>query len=235
MAVLSRLFRQLFLSALQKSFDTGELQFFSSLEPLRDPVAFQRYLNKVRRINWVVYAGPPFGSAEQVVHYVGRYTHRVAISNSRIVDIEDGRVRFRWKDYRHGSQQKVMTLDAGEFIRRFLIHILPEGFKRIRYYGFLGNRYRKQKLARCRELLGMISPALIRSRKSHPIAPRRLSTALPLACVNVHPVIKAEWYASRSCSQVRSAPLVHRTLLDARPRSNRHLPFRNSFGRRGSR
>jgi len=156
-AVLSRLFRRLFLSALQKSFDTGELQFFSSLEPLRDPTAFQRYLNEVRRINWVVYAKPPFGSAEQVVHYVGRYTHRVAISNSRIVDIEDGRVRFRWKDYRHGSQQKVMTLDAGEFIRRFLIHILPEGFKRIRYYGFLGNRYRKQKLARCRELLGMIS------------------------------------------------------------------------------
>ncbi|WFU42138.1 IS91 family transposase [Bradyrhizobium sp. CB82] len=156
-AVLSRLFRRLFLSALQKSFDTGELQFFSSLQPLRDPAGFQRYLNVVRRINWVIYAKPPFGSAEQVVHYVGRYTHRVAISNSRVIDIEDGKVRFRWKDYRHGSQQKVMTLDAGEFIRRFLIHVLPEGFKRIRYYGFLGNRYRKQKLARCRELLGMIS------------------------------------------------------------------------------
>ncbi|MGY3238534.1 hypothetical protein ACVWZ4_000833 [Bradyrhizobium sp. USDA 4472] len=157
MAVLSRLFRRLFLNALQKSFDTGELQFFSSLEALRDPAALRRYLNEVRRINWVVYAKPPFGSAEQVVHYVGRYTHRVAISNSRIVDIEVGKVRFRYKDYRRGSQQKVMTLDAGEFIRRFLIHILPEGFKRIRYYGFLGNRYRKQKLARCRELLGMIS------------------------------------------------------------------------------
>lgn len=105
----------------------------------------------------LVYAKPPFGSAEQVVHYVGRYTHRVAISNSRVIDIEDGKVRFRWQDYRQGSKQKVMTLDVGEFIRRFLIHVLPEGFKRIRYYGFLGNRYRKQKLARCRELLGMIS------------------------------------------------------------------------------
>lgn len=120
MVVLSRLFRRLFFIALQKSFDTGELQFFSSLEPLRDPAAFQRYLNDVRRINWVIYPKPPFGSAEQVVHYVGRYTHRVAISNSRVIDIEDGKVRFRWKDYRHGSQQKVMTLDAGEFIRRFL-------------------------------------------------------------------------------------------------------------------
>jgi hypothetical protein len=156
-AVLSRLFRRLFLNALQKAFDAGKLQFFSSLEELRDPASFRHYLNTVRSINWVVYAKPPFGGAEQVVHYVGRYTHRVAISNSRIIDIDDGKVRFRWKDYRHGSQQKVMTLDAGEFIRRFLIHILPEGFKRIRYYGFLGNRYRKQKLARCRELLRMTS------------------------------------------------------------------------------
>ena len=103
----------------------------------------------------MVYAKPPFAGAEQVLEYVGRYTHRVAIANNRIVDIEDGKVRFRWKDYRNESRQKVMTLDAGEFIRRFLVHVLPEGFQRIRYYGFMGNRYRKQKLALCRELLGM--------------------------------------------------------------------------------
>jgi hypothetical protein len=155
-AVLSRLFRRLFLEALQKAFTAGELQFFSSLEALHDPVAFRRYLDRVRQINWVVYAKPPFAGAEQVLDYVGRYTHRVAIANNRIIDIKGGKVRFRWKDYRDGNRQKVMTLDAGEFIRRFLVHVLPEGFKRIRYYGFLGNCHRKQKLARCRELLGMV-------------------------------------------------------------------------------
>jgi Putative transposase len=154
-AVLSRLFRRLFLEGLQKAFDAGELRFFSSLERLHDPIAFRRYLDPARQVNWVVYAKPPFAGAEQVLEYVGRYTHRVAIANNRIVDIEDGKVRFRWKDYRNENRQKVMTLDAGEFIRRFLVHVLPEGFQRIRYYGFLGNRYRKQKLARCRELLGM--------------------------------------------------------------------------------
>jgi hypothetical protein len=97
----------------------------------------------------------PFAGPEQVLEYVGRYTHRVAISNNRILDIEDGKVRFQWKDYRRGGQQKPMTLDADEFIRRFLIHVLPSGFQRIRYYGLLGNRYRRDKLARCRELIGM--------------------------------------------------------------------------------
>jgi hypothetical protein len=106
----------------------------------------------------VVYAKPPFAGPEQVLEYVGRYTHRVAISNNRLLDIDDGTVRFRWKDYRDGDRQKVMTVSADEFIRRFLLHVLPEGFHRIRYYGFLGNRHRTQKLARCRELLRM--PAL---------------------------------------------------------------------------
>jgi hypothetical protein len=103
----------------------------------------------------VVYAKRPFAGPEQVLEYVGRYTHRVAISNNRILDIEDGKVRFQWKDYRRGGQQKPMTVNADEFIRRFLVHVLPSGFLRIRYYGLLGNRYRKDKLARCRELLGM--------------------------------------------------------------------------------
>lgn len=153
--VLSHLFRRLFLGYLQKAFDAGELQFFSTLQPLRERRAFLRYLAPVRQAQWVVYAKPPFAGPEQVLEYVGRYTHRVAISNNRLLDIADGTVRFRWKDYRDRNRQKAMTVSADEFIRRFLLHVLPEGFHRIRYYGFLGNHHRAQKLARCRELLGM--------------------------------------------------------------------------------
>ena len=154
--VLSHLFRRLFLGYLQKAFDAGELQFFSTLQPLRQRRAFLRYLAPVRQAQWVVYAKPPFAGPEQVLEYVGRYTHRVAISNNRLLDIADGTVRFRWKDYRDRNRQKAMTVSADEFIRRFLLHVLPEGFHRIRYYGFLGNRHRAQKLARCRGLLGML-------------------------------------------------------------------------------
>ena len=107
----------------------------------------------------VVYAKRPFAGPAQVLDYVGRYTHRVAISNNRLVSMDNGKVRFRWKDYRAGNRQKTMTLDGGEFIRRFLIHVLPDGFHRIRYYGFLGNCHRTRKLARCRELLRMAPAA----------------------------------------------------------------------------
>jgi len=153
--VLSRLFRRLFLKSLQKEFDSGKLKFFSSLEALQDRKSFLRYLAPARKAKWVVYAKPPFAGPQQVLDYVGRYTHRVALSNDRLLDMENGEVRFRWKDYRDNNRQKTMTLTADEFIRRFLLHVLPDGFQRIRYYGFLGNRYRKQKLARCRLLLGM--------------------------------------------------------------------------------
>ena len=154
--VLSRLFRRLFLKYLQEAFDAGKLRFFTALENLRDERQFIRYLAPLRKKKWVVYAKPPFAGPQQVLDYVGRYTHRVAISNNRLLDIEAGQVRFQWKDYRDNSQQKTMTLSAEEFIRRFLLHTLPEGFQRIRYYGFLGNRYRQEKLARCRQLLAMI-------------------------------------------------------------------------------
>jgi len=156
--VLARLFRRLFLEFLDKAFDAGNLAFFGTLEPLRDRRAFQRHLAPARKAEWVVYAKPPFAGPEQILAYVARYTHRVAISNDRLLGIGDGKVRFRWKDYRNGNRQKVMTLAADEFIRRFLLHVLPEGFQRIRYYGFLGNRYREQKLARCRQLLVMPQP-----------------------------------------------------------------------------
>jgi hypothetical protein len=151
--VLSHLFRRLFLESLQKAFDSGKLQFLGHLELLRDRLTFTRHLAALKDREWVVYAKRPFAGPQQVLDYVGRYTHRVAISNNRLLDIENHQVRFEWKDYRTGGQLKTMTLSADEFIRRFLLHVLPNGFQRIRYYGFLGNRYRQTKLDRCRHLL----------------------------------------------------------------------------------
>ena len=148
----------LFLRYLEKAFAAGELNFFSAHRHLHEPAAFRRYLAPVWNTEWVVYAKRPFAGPAQVLDYVGRYTHRVAISNNRLVSMDNGKVRFRWKDYRDGNRQKTMTLDANEFIRRFLIHVLPDGFHRIRYFGFLGNCHRARKLERCRELLGMASP-----------------------------------------------------------------------------
>jgi hypothetical protein len=156
--VLSRMFRGLFLHYLEKALAAGELRFFSAYQPLHEPAAFRRYLTPIYRTEWVVYAKRPFAGPTQVLDYVGRYTHRVAISNNRLLSMDDGKVRFRWKDYRDGNRQKTMTLDGGEFIRRFLIHVLPAGFHRIRYFGFLGNCQRARKLARCRELLRMAPP-----------------------------------------------------------------------------
>jgi Putative transposase/Transposase zinc-binding domain len=158
--VLSRLFRRLFLERLQKAFDGGELEFFNALAALRDPDAFAAHLAPARQAEWVVYAKPPFGGPQQVLEYLGRYTHRVAISNNRLIDLADGNVSFHWKDYRHDSRNKVMRLDGQEFIRRFLLHVLPPGFQRIRHYGLLGNRHRAAKLARCRELLAAPAPVL---------------------------------------------------------------------------
>jgi hypothetical protein len=156
--VLSRMFRGRFLHDLEQAFRAGELNFFSAHRHLHEPAAFLRYLAPVWNTEWVVYAKRPFAGPAQVLEYVGRYTHRVAISNNRLVSMDNGKVRFRWKDYRDGNRQKIMTLDANEFIRRFLIHVLPDGFHRIRYFGFLGNCHRARKLERCRELLGMASP-----------------------------------------------------------------------------
>jgi hypothetical protein len=151
--VLSHLFRRLLLDALEKAYAAGQLQFFGPLEPLRDPPAFARYLAPLRKRKWVVYAKAPFGGPPHVLEYLGRYTHRVAISNRRLLALEEGQVSFAWKDYRDGQEQKVMTVSAEEFIRRFLQHALPPGFQRIRYYGFLANCHRAEKLDLCRRLL----------------------------------------------------------------------------------
>ncbi len=156
--VLSRLFRRLFLQSLQQAFDAGRLRLTDALEPLDDPAAFREYLASTRVLEWVVYAKRPFAGPRQVLDYVGRYTHRVAISNNRLVDLTDDQVRFRWKDYRRESQVKTMTVAATEFMRRFLLHVLPLGFQRIRYYGLFGNRHRTEKLATCRAVLGMAAP-----------------------------------------------------------------------------
>jgi hypothetical protein len=157
--VLSRLYRRLFLSHLQAAFDAGQLAFHGRLARLADPAAFAACLRPLRTVPWVVYAKRPFGGPQQVLAYLGRYTHRVAIANSRLVGLDEGRVSFLWRDYRHPEKRKVMTLDADEFIRRFLLHVLPDGFHRIRHYGFLANGHRAAKLAQCRALLGGPEPA----------------------------------------------------------------------------
>jgi hypothetical protein len=165
--VLSRLFRRLFLESMEKAFNSGKLQFFAALEFLRDPHAFAERIAQAKETDWVVYTKRPFAGPQQVLDYVGRYTHRVAISNNRLIDIDNGRVKFHWKDYRDNSQIKVMDLEADEFIRRFLLHVLPEGFQRIRYYGFLANRDRRNKLALCRQLLGMQTSSQTTSIKDY--------------------------------------------------------------------
>ena len=164
--VLSRLFRRLFLTELRDAFDSKKLQFFCALAGLQDADAFANYLAPVARSEWIVYSKPPFGGPERVLEYLGRYTHRVAISNSRLVEFAHGQVAFKWKDYRHESQQKVMRLQADEFARRFLLHVLPSGFQRIRSYGFLANCTRKAKLERCRQLLDV--PASMPSQAVEP-------------------------------------------------------------------
>jgi hypothetical protein len=156
--VLSRLFRRLFLEQLKRAYDLGQLRFLGDIAGLADPAVFNRIVKITRRVNWVVYAKPPFAGPRQVLAYLGRYTHRIAISNSRLVNIDGDRVAFRWKDYRADGKQKVMTLDAQEFIRRFLLHTVPDGFHRIRHYGLLANGHRQQKLDLCRSLLDVPPP-----------------------------------------------------------------------------
>ena len=152
--VLSRVFRGKFIERLKAAFGRGELQFHGNLEPLATSADMERLLNESVRNEWVVYAKPPFGGPGQVLKYLARYTHRVAISNGRLLGLADGKVTFRWKDYAHGDRKGTMTLEATEFIRRFLTHVMPAGFVRIRYYGFMANRRRAENLARCRLLLG---------------------------------------------------------------------------------
>ena len=152
--VMRDLFKKKFLAYLEEAYDSGQLSFPGEIGYLADPYAFRRLQNKLYHKKWVVYCKPPFNGAKGALQYLGRYTHRVAISNDRILKLEDGRVSFRWRDYADGDKNKVMTLEAGEFIRRFLLHILPPRFVKIRHYGILTNRHRKYFISLARFLLG---------------------------------------------------------------------------------
>ncbi|MGO9399947.1 MAG: IS91 family transposase [Xanthobacteraceae bacterium] len=155
--VLSRLFRRLFLEGLTAAFEAGELQFFADLVHLKRESAFAATVAPLRAAEWVVYAKRTFAGSEQLLAYLARYTHRVAITNSRLLDIDETHVSFRWKKYLHGGEHKskVMRIEIAEFMRRFLLHVLPNGFHRIRHYGLLANGHRAAKLALCRNLLAV--------------------------------------------------------------------------------
>jgi hypothetical protein len=151
--VLRRVFRGKFVAGLKDAFHQGKLVFPGSLRPLAAEKAFAAFLRPLFRKEWVVYSKRPFGGPEYVLHYLARYTHRVAISNHRLLSVADGNVTFRWKDYAHGSKQRKMTIAAEEFLRRFMLHVLPRRFVRIRFSGFLANRRRRQLLPLCQQLL----------------------------------------------------------------------------------
>ncbi len=157
--VLAEVFRGKFVDALRKAFAEGQLSFYGQLRSLSQPRAFSAFLRTLFRNKWVVYLKPPFGGPEQVLRYLGRYTHRVAISNHRLVSFADGQVTFRWRDSAHGNQQRLMSLSVDEFLRRFLLHLLPPRFVRIRYFGFLAHRRRAALLPLCRRLIARAQPS----------------------------------------------------------------------------
>jgi hypothetical protein len=152
-SVVRKLFRGKLVAGLRAAVREGRLDFPGPLAPLKPQAAFGAFIRSLYRQTWVVYAKPPFGSPAHVLHYLARYTHRVAISNHRLVDVSHDTVSFRWKDYRHGSQMRTLTLDVDEFLRRFLLHVLPKRFVRIRYFGFLASRCRTPQLGHCRQAL----------------------------------------------------------------------------------
>jgi len=171
---LSRVFRGKYLAALQGAYTQDRLQWAGSTAALGDARTFQRFLAPLWQQPWVVYAKPPFASAQHVLSYLGRYTHRVALSNDRLVPMRDGQVGLRWRERRHRNRPRVMTLSAEEFIRRFLLHVLPAGFMRIRYYGVVGNRCRSPKLAVCRGLFAQLALPVL-PRESAATVMRRLT------------------------------------------------------------
>ena len=206
--VLSRLFRRLFLEELRAGFDAGILKFFGDLAGLAEPAAFTRLLAEMRRLDWVVYAKPPFGGPEQVLAYLGRYTHRVAIANSRLISMADDKVSFRWRDYRHRGKTKVMTLDAHEFIRRFLLHTLPDGFHRIRHYGFLANGQRAVRLDLCRRLLASPQQDDIEPKaESAAVTAERLAATHRCPCCGERMITLAIW----RCGQAPPSPFWNDT------------------------
>ena len=184
MRVLSRLFRRLFLEMLAEAHAAGRLLFFGALARLADPDAFAQYLAPSRNIEWVVFSKRPFGGPEAVLAYLSRYTHRVAISNSRLLAYDGDGVAFKYKDYRAKgrTRQKIMRLSTDEFIRRFLMHVLPTGFHRIRHYGLFASSVRARNVARARELLAVEIPPLRDERPEDVAQAEKRILALPCPC-----------------------------------------------------
>lgn len=206
MRILSRVFRGKFLAGLKRAHARGALKFVGELERLADAAAFRGYLAPLREKEWVVYAKAPFGGPARVLKYLGRYTHRVAISNQRLVDLVDGDVSFVWKDYAHGCRRRVMTLGAVEFLRRFLMHVLPKGFVRIRHYGFLANCHRTERLARCRELLAKRCASPGAAAGDAPVSERRTCGPCPI-CADGAMVFFGLVDRNQLRSRVRAPPL----------------------------
>ena len=185
--VLGRVFRGKFVAALKRQFHMGQLTLAGSLQPLQNEKAFRSFLRPLFRQNWVVYSKPPFGGPHHVLGYLARYTHRVAITNHRLVAFQNDQVTLRWKDYAHGNKKRKMTLSAEEFLRRFLLHVLPRGFVRIRFFGFLANRSRTTLLPRCQRLLldnpRPHAPAVITFSPAQPACFRCPKCATPMLLV----------------------------------------------------
>jgi hypothetical protein len=169
--VLSRVFRRKYCQLLRQAYDAGQLEFHGQLAPLAEQHAFQKFLAAATGREWVVYAKRPFREPSCVLKYLARYTHRVAISNSRLIRYRAGRVTFRYKDYADHGRTRMMMLSGSEFVRRFLLHVLPKGFMRIRYFGYLANRQRQEKLAHCRRLVGEAGPSPVPDSSPVPAAP----------------------------------------------------------------
>jgi hypothetical protein len=210
--VLSRLFRRTFLTALRQAAVQERLSMQGQCQRLRVPAAWRQFLTALQQTEWVVYAKPPLPGPQRVLRYLARYTHRVAITNRRLLACDDGQVTFRWKDYQRGNRQRLMTLDAVEFIRRFLLHVLPRGFQRMRHYGFFANGQRKVKLPRCRELLGQVllapaetSPAVDAIATASTSPPR--SDACP-ACRVGRMQVQETWFSQRPARDVSGPMLV---------------------------
>ena len=185
--VLGRVFRGKFVAALKRRFQMGQLTFAGSLKPFQNEKAFRSFLRPLFRQDWVIYAKPPFGGPHHVLGYLARYTHRVAITNHRLVAFQHDQVTFRWNDYAHGNKKRKMTLSAPEFLRRFLLHVLPRGFVRIRSFGFLANRSRATLLPRCQHLLldnpRPYAPAVITFSPIQPACFRCPKCAAPMLIV----------------------------------------------------
>lgn len=199
--VLRRMFRGKFLAFLTAAFHKRKLRFSGSIKPLSNPAEFHRLVRQLRSRNWVVHVRRPFHGPEHVIQYLARYTHRVAISNGRLISLQDGQVTFRFRDPADGNRQKLMTLDAVEFIRRFLLHVLPRGFVKIRHFGFLANRNRREALALCRTLLPKACPRNAAADLQLP-APERKCPACKIGIVRV-------------IERIPAAASIHRPLASA--------------------